>query len=185
VVPFSCAAWIHSIHRGIDVSRAAGVNHVLGATGTTSEDAARALHAFPEHALLDMGDFAGGLLKYLREHPIPKLTLAGGFAKFAKLAKGALDLHSGSSQVDMDWLAQEALAAGVSPQAAEKIRAANSALDALTIVGQGSNLPQRIADGARQVALGVLRGAPGEVEVLVVGRDGAILARSGNFDAAD
>jgi len=184
VVPFSCSAWIHSIHRGIDVSRAAGVAHVLGATGTTSEDAARAIYGFPEHALLDMGDFAGGLLKYLREHPIPKLTLAGGFAKFAKLAKGALDLHSGRSQVDMDWLAQEAIAAGVSPGAAEKIRAANSALDALTIAGQGSALPQRIADGARQVALGVLRGAPVEVEVLVVGRDGAILARSGNFDAA-
>ena len=25
VVPFSCAAWIHSIHRGIDVARACGV----------------------------------------------------------------------------------------------------------------------------------------------------------------
>ena len=26
VVPFSCAAWIHSIHRGIDVARAAGLD---------------------------------------------------------------------------------------------------------------------------------------------------------------
>jgi cobalt-precorrin-5B (C1)-methyltransferase len=33
--PFSCAAWIHSIHRGIDVARAEGLKHVLGATGST------------------------------------------------------------------------------------------------------------------------------------------------------
>jgi cobalt-precorrin-5B (C1)-methyltransferase len=184
VVPFSCSAWIHSIHRGIDVSRAAGVTHVLGATGTTSEDAARALYGFPEHALLDMGDFAGGLLKYLRDHPIPRLTLAGGFAKFAKLAKGALDLHSGRSQVDMDWLAAEALAAGASPETAEKIRTANSALDALVIAREGSALPQRIADGARRTALDTLRGAPVQVEVLVVSRDGVILARAGKFDDA-
>src|SRR5271157_5473667 len=28
VVPYSCSAWIHSIHRGIDVARAAGLDHV-------------------------------------------------------------------------------------------------------------------------------------------------------------
>ena len=39
VTPYSCAAWIHSIHRGIDVARAAGLTHVAGATGATSEDA--------------------------------------------------------------------------------------------------------------------------------------------------
>jgi cobalt-precorrin-5B (C1)-methyltransferase len=53
-----------------------------------------------------MGDFAGGLLKYLRAHPVPRLTIAGGFAKLTKLAQGALDLHSGRSQVDMTWLAE-------------------------------------------------------------------------------
>ena len=52
-----------------------------------------------------MGDFAGGLLKYLRDHPIPKLTIAGGFAKLTKLAQGALDLHSSRSEVDRDFLA--------------------------------------------------------------------------------
>ena len=81
VVPFSCAAWIHSIHSGIDVARAAGLEHVAGSTGNTSEEAVRQRYALPDIALLDMGDFAGGLLKYLREHPIPKLTIAGGFAQ--------------------------------------------------------------------------------------------------------
>ncbi len=74
VHPFSCSAWIHSIHRGIDVSHAQGVTHVLGATGSTSETAACKIHDFEEIAMLDMGDFVGGLLKYLRNNPIPKMT---------------------------------------------------------------------------------------------------------------
>ena len=60
VHPYSCSAWIHSIHRGIDVARASGIDHVLAATGSTSEAAARRLHDFADIACLDMGDFAGG-----------------------------------------------------------------------------------------------------------------------------
>src|SRR5438270_2816543 len=85
VVPYSCASWIHAIRRGIDVARAAGLGHIAAATGSTSERAVQALYGLPEHALIDMGDFAGGTLKYLRRHPVPHLTLAGGFAKIAKL----------------------------------------------------------------------------------------------------
>src|ERR1700719_3785237 len=59
VIPYSCSAWIHSIHRGIDVARAAGITHIAGATGTTSEAAIKALHDLPEIALIDMGDFVG------------------------------------------------------------------------------------------------------------------------------
>jgi cobalt-precorrin-5B (C1)-methyltransferase len=106
VHPFSCSAWIHSIHRGIDVARATGISHVAGSTGSTSEEAVRKLHQLPLDALIDMGDFAGGMLKYLRTHPVPRVTIAGGFGKISKLAQGALDLHSGRSQVDFDWLAR-------------------------------------------------------------------------------
>src|SRR6185312_10363152 len=56
VVPYSCAAWIASIHRGIDVARAMGLTHVVGATGDASERAARARLGLPEEAYLDMGD---------------------------------------------------------------------------------------------------------------------------------
>ena len=79
VNPFSCAAWISSIHRGIDVARAMGLAHVAGCTGSTSEDAVRAHYGLPLEAMLDMGDFAGGLLKYLRTHPVARVTIGGGF----------------------------------------------------------------------------------------------------------
>ena len=66
VVPYSCAAWIHSIQRGIDVARAAGLTHIAGSTGSSSEAAVQKLYDLPEIALIDMGDFVGGMLKYLR-----------------------------------------------------------------------------------------------------------------------
>ncbi len=123
VVPFSCAAWIHSIHSGIDVARAAGLDHIAGSTGNTSEAAVRKLYDLPDIALLDMGDFAGGLLKYLRAHPLPKLTLAGGFAKMTKLAQGALDLHSSRSEVDRDFLAELLRKAGADEPLLARARA--------------------------------------------------------------
>ncbi len=89
VRPFSCAAWIASIHRGIDVARAVGLSHVVGATGASSEDAVKARYDLDETAFLDMGDFAGGLLKYLRSHPVDRLTLAGGLRSSPSWLKGA------------------------------------------------------------------------------------------------
>ena len=106
VYPFSCAAWIASIHRGVDVARAMGLQHIAGCTGSTSEDAVRAHFNMPLEAMMDMGDFAGGLLKYVREHPVARVTIGGGFGKITKLAQGAMDLHSGRSQVDFRWLSK-------------------------------------------------------------------------------
>ena len=182
VHPFSCSAWIHSIHRGIDVCRANGLTHAIAATGSTSEDAANARYNLPLEALLDMGDFAGGLLKYLRNHPIERLTLAGGFAKFTKLAQGAMDLHSGRSQVDMDWLAKRAAELGLADEDVASIQAANTALETLEITSGKIDLPAHIAALAREQALAILRGAPVGIEVLIFSRDGKLLGQAGSFD---
>ncbi|MCF6321705.1 MAG: cobalt-precorrin-5B (C(1))-methyltransferase [Rhizobiaceae bacterium] len=180
VNPFSCSAWISSIHRGIDVSRATAITHVLGATGSTSQSAAEKLYDFPDTAILDMGDFVGGVLKYLRKNPIAKITLAGGFAKFTKLACGAMDLHSGRSQVDMDWLAHSANSLGGDATLAADISSANTAMQALELARSANiNLPQFIAKKAQKQALAILRGAPVSVEVIIVSRTGEILARHG------
>ena len=180
VHPFSCSAWIHSIHRGIDVSRASGETHVLGATGSTSEAAARSFYNFPDHALLDMGDFVGGLLKYLRKNPINRITLAGGFGKFSKLAQGALDLHSGRSQVNFDWLADEAIRCGLNQSFKSSIQNANTALEVLEIIEEHKpRFCMNIAEAAQETALGVLENSPVEVEVMIFGREGTLLARTG------
>ncbi|HEX4704151.1 MAG TPA: cobalt-precorrin-5B (C(1))-methyltransferase [Pseudonocardiaceae bacterium] len=179
VVPYSCSAWIDSIRRGIDVARAAGHRHVAGCTGSTSEQVAARLYGLPDDALLDMGDFAGAVLKYLRRHPVDRLTIAGGVGKLSKLAAGHLDLHSGRSQVDPNLLADLAATAGAPTELADRVRTANTALDALRQC-QDAGLPlgDLIAARARDTALGVLRGAPVEVDVVVIDRSGTVVGRA-------
>jgi len=173
VNPFSCAAWISSIHRGIDVARAMGLAHVAGSTGSTSEDAVRAHYGLPLEAMLDMGDFAGGLLKYLRSHPVPRVTIGGGFAKICKLGQGALDLHSGRSQLDLAWLAARC------PELPEaRVLAANSALEVLEMA-QSPALVQRVAADALATVRAVLGDAPVAADVIIVARDGAIIGHAG------
>jgi cobalt-precorrin-5B (C1)-methyltransferase len=183
VVPFSCAAWIHSIHRGIDVARAGGFAHVAACTGSTSETAVQKLYDLPDAALLDMGDFAGGLLKYLRRHPLPRLTIGGGFGKLCKLAAGHLDLHSGRSQVDFDQLAEVLAELGAAPETVAETRRANTAKQVLEIAGAaGLPLAQAVADKARAQALKQLEGET-VVEVLVFERDGKLAARAAGWPA--
>jgi cobalt-precorrin-5B (C1)-methyltransferase len=183
VVPYSCSAWVHAIHRGIDVARAGGETHLVAATGRTSELAAQKHCGASETALIEMGDFAGGVLKYLRDHPVPRLTLAGGFAKISKLAAGHMDLHSARSQVDMAALKSdlEALGAGADLLAeAEKSIAAGAVFE----LAQAAGLPlaDRIAAQARDAACEVLVPSDGQrdkdkiaVDVLVFDRCGRLI----------
>ena len=169
VRPFSCAAWIASIHRGVDVARASGLAHVAGCTGTTSERAVQVLHGLPDHAMLDMGDFAGGLLKYLARHPVPRVTVGGGIGKMAKLAQGAGDLHSARSRVDLDALARMARA--------PELAGAGTALGALELAGD--TLAERVAEGALASVRGYLDGTGIVADTVVVDRAGTIRGRAG------
>jgi cobalt-precorrin-5B (C1)-methyltransferase len=179
VVPYSCASWVHSIHRGIDVARAAGLDHIAAATGSTSERAVQRLYALPDHALIDMGDFVGGTLKYLRGHPVPRLTLAGGFAKMAKFASGHLDLHSSKSAVDPAMLSDMLAVTGADDTTLAAARNSESAGAMLDAAGPWAPaLADGVARRAREVALATLSGAIA-VEVAIVGRAGEFLARVG------
>jgi len=173
VNPYSCAAWIASIHRGVDVARAMGLKHLAGCTGSTSEDAVRAHYGLPLEAMIDMGDFAGGLLKYLRTHPVGRITIGGGFGKMVKLAQGALDLHSGRSQVDMEWLA-----ALLPELPRQRILAANTAQQVLEMAA-GVDLASRVAVAALATARDVLRGAEVTPDIVIVSRSGGIVGHAG------
>jgi cobalt-precorrin-5B (C1)-methyltransferase len=168
VRPFSCAAWIASIHRGIDVARACGAPHVAGCTGATSERAVQALHGLPDTSMLDMGDFAGGLMKYLRRHPVARLTIGGGIGKMTKLAQGARDLHSARSQVDFTALAQVLDQPGLAK--------ANTALEAYTLAGP--DMAQWVAHSALANCQSILQSADITVDCVVIDRTGRILAQS-------
>jgi cobalt-precorrin-5B (C1)-methyltransferase len=177
VIPYSCAAWIATIHEGIDVARATGLSHVAGATGSTSEAAVAKAFALPESALIDMGDFAGGMLKYIRRHPIARVTIAGGFAKMAKLGQGALDLHSARSTLDLPALAALAAERGGTADLAARIAGANTGMEALQLATAADvPLADAVARRALASARGVLDGAPIALDVMLVDRVGNVIA---------
>ena len=179
VVPYSCAAWIHSIYSGIDVARATGLTHVAGATGSTSEAAVQRYYGLAESALIDMGDFVGGMLKYLHRHPVPRVTVAGGVAKMTKLAQGRLDLHSRKGAVDLAALAAVAREVGASPAAADAIAEANTTALAFRIAqGEGLALGDAIAEAARRTAEAVVAGADIEIDILIFDRDGRLAGKA-------
>jgi cobalt-precorrin-5B (C1)-methyltransferase len=184
VVPYSCSAWIHSIHRGIDVARASGTKHVAGCTGSTSEQVVRELYGMDPTAMLDMGDFAGGMLKYLRDNPVDRLTIGGGFGKLSKLALGYLDLHSGRSQVDIEWLMLQLADIGADAEVVRRAAHSASANELLMRADRWAlPLAARIAHSAREVATDILR-SPMEVDVVVVNRNGTIIGTTDSFTAA-
>jgi cobalt-precorrin-5B (C1)-methyltransferase len=169
VRPFSCSAWIASIHRGIDVARAGGQVHVAGCTGATSERIVQGLYELPDHAMLDMGDFLGGMMKYLVKNPISRVTIGGGIGKITKLSQGAIDLHSSRSQVDFERLARESGFASVSD--------ANTMLEAYSIEPE---IAQYVAAGAIE-QLQSRFGTTGKMDfdIVIIDRAGTIIARAG------
>jgi cobalt-precorrin-5B (C1)-methyltransferase len=179
VIPFSCAAWIDSIHRSIDVARAIGIGHVAATTGVTSEKAVQAIYGLPEPALVEMGDFVGGFLKYLHKHPISRVTLGGGFAKMLKLSQGRLDLHSARSHLDLVRLAHLAKTLGADQYTMQRIEGSNTALEALQLCqAVGIDLASPVAGDAWRVAAKTLNKREIELEIIIFDRDGGLLARS-------
>ncbi|MCH9845529.1 MAG: cobalt-precorrin-5B (C(1))-methyltransferase [Alphaproteobacteria bacterium] len=182
VRPYSCAAWIHAIHRGIDVARALGLNHVAGSTGNLSEALVERHYQLSQHALIDMGDFAAGMLKYLKKHPIKRVTICGGFGKMLKLALGHGDLHSARSQIDFtklqDWARDECDDTAL----ADLIATANSA-------NHLSELLQTISSERRlcflrlvaQKAINTASGFAGDnitIDVILINRQGELIYSS-------
>ncbi len=169
VRPFSCSAYIASIQQAINVAHANGLSHIAACTGATSERTMRTHYLLPDMALIEMGDFAGAVLKYLRRMPIAQLSVAGGFGKISKLAAGHLDLHSRHSSIDLALLAMEAAMLGADTALQQAMQAANTSQRAL-VLAHAARLPlgDRICVMARDQARAIL---PSEVAVEVWATD--------------
>jgi cobalt-precorrin-5B (C1)-methyltransferase len=126
-----------------------------------------------------MGDFVGGMLKYVRAHPVARVTIAGGVAKMTKLAQGLLDLHSKRGVVELPALADLAAAAGGSPALRTQILAANTAAEAFGHAqADGIALGDAVARIARQTAARVVEDRGIALDVAVFDRDGALVGRA-------
>ncbi len=175
VRPYSCSAFIASIHQSIDVAHANGIRHIAAATGSTSEDYIQSALALTDMAVVEMGDFAGAVLKRLRRVPMEKLSICGGFGKISKLAAGHQSLHSKDSSIDFGFLAEQAVKVGGDRVLRERIMGANTSLEALARC-QDANLPlaDKICSLARETALKATRSAC-EIDVYTLDRDGVLV----------
>ncbi len=131
VRPFSCSAYIASIHQGIDVAKANNIQHIAVCTGSSSEAMILTKYDLPEMALIEMGDFVGAVLKHLKKVPIAQLSVVGGFGKISKLAAGHLDLHSRKSSINLAFLAKLAKKEGADDHLQQQIINSNTSVEAL------------------------------------------------------
>ncbi len=181
VRPFSCAAYIASIHQGIDVARANGFSHLAACTGNASEDCMRRYYQLDDTALVEMGDFVGAVLKHMRVAPAAKLSICGGFGKISKLAAGHMDLHSRHSSIDLPQLATWAAAIGASDELQTAIIGANTSQQALALASaEGIALGDAVCAHALAFAQSVVP-APVQVEVFAIDRQGGIVGHAGAF----
>jgi cobalt-precorrin-5B (C1)-methyltransferase len=178
VRPYSCAAYISSIHQGIDVANANGIQHIAATTGSTSEAAIQAHYQLDAMALLEMGDFVGAVLKHLRKVPIAKVSLCGGFGKISKLANGHMDLNSRSSSIDFAQLAAMAKTAGADATLLHAIGEANTSMQVFEMCqSQGVEIGDLLCAEALRAARKVVRHKTGAEIVLEVWA----VDRRGNF----
>lgn len=179
VRPFSCAAYIASIHQGIDVATTNGYRHIAACTGNASEDTMRQVYALPEIALIEMGDFVGAVLKHVRKVPLDKLSLCGGFGKISKLAAGHMDLHSRHSSIDLPQLAGWASDIGADADLQARIRSANTSQQALALAhAEGVKLGDEVCRHAWRFARSVMQDRV-QVEVFAIDRQGGIVGQAG------
>jgi cobalt-precorrin-5B (C1)-methyltransferase len=136
-------------------------------------------HRLPEIALIDMGDFVGGMLKYLRQHPVARVTIAGGVGKMTKLAQGLLDLHSKRGSVDLVALAALAKAVGGSDALAQRIIESNTAAEAFGhAAAAGVALGDQVARAARRAAMDVVTGSRIDIEIVLFDRGGELVGQA-------
>ena len=178
VRPFSCSAYIASIQQGIDVAYTNGLQHIAACTGSTSEARAQKEYQLPEMGLIEMGDFVGAVLKHIKHAPVAKLSLIGGFGKFSKLANGHMDLHSRSSSIDLEELADKATLAGANKDLCEQIKASNTSLQALKLC-QKHNVPlgNIICEQARAVAAAIIPTTV-QIEVWAIDKQGDVVGHA-------
>ncbi len=180
VRPYSCSAWIASIYQGIDVANASGIIHIAATTGNSSEKAIRKHYTLEDSALIEMGDFAGVVLKYLKKVPVAKLSICGGLGKISKLANQHMDLNSRSSSISFQHLAETAKELGASDDLLNTILHANTSIEVLNeCQQQGIDIAAALCQKALNFASTIVPQSV-EVEVWAINRQGELIAYAGD-----
>jgi cobalt-precorrin-5B (C1)-methyltransferase len=108
VKPISTKAWADTISVALDVAKAAGLEEVVLTTGRTSEQVAVNTLKLSQEAYIQMGDHVGYTLKECVNKGFKKVTIAGQFGKFTKIAAREFETNVRDSTLELKTLADMA-----------------------------------------------------------------------------
>lgn len=135
VEPMSLAAYRHSISLGTDVALAGGCSEVVFSTGRSSEKVVQAGLKLPEIACVLTGDHMGFALNDSKGRAgLERVTVAGQFGKFTKLAAGHFETHCSDSSVEFEFLAGLCREQGARDSILQRILKANTAREVFFIL---------------------------------------------------
>ena len=179
VVPFSTASFAASIRQSLNVIVAMGDDTAVLTTGGRSEDFAREMMNLPDHCFVQMGDFSGYAVRQCQKNGLRRICVVGFVGKLAKMAAGVSQTHVKGSKVDTGMLSEVAVECGADPEAAGRIRAANTARHVMEMVSADDAIRgffDRICGMVRDNM--AARAPDAEVDVVMFGFDGSVLGRA-------
>jgi cobalt-precorrin-5B (C1)-methyltransferase len=174
VKPISTKAWTDTVDASVSVARACGCGVVVLSTGRTSELAAQkhlaGMDGLKEESFIMMGDHFGYSIRSCAERFVPRVIVAGQFAKLVKIACGHEQTHVTSSELDLGvvagWLKESPELSHLEPVA----RSANTARHLLEESGNDPRLIELVCVKAAQVCAAA---APDvEARIFLAGYDG-------------
>ncbi|MFQ5736685.1 MAG: cobalt-precorrin-5B (C(1))-methyltransferase [Thermodesulfobacteriota bacterium] len=178
VEPMSLAAYTHSISCGVDVALANGCAEVVFSTGRSSEKVVERELDLPEVAFNLTGDHMGFALRDARGRKgLKRVTVAGQFGKFTKLAAGHFETHCSDSSVGFDFLSGLARRHGAPGALVQRVLGANTAREVFFMLKE-AGLSGVLRDVCRKVRANsaAIAGDGIEVRAVLVGYEGEIVA---------
>ena len=183
VVPFSTASFAASIRQSLDVIVAMGDDTAVLTTGGRSEEFARGMMDLPDHCFVQMGDFSGYAVRQCQKKELRRAYVVGFVGKLAKMAAGVSQTHVKGSKVDTGMLAGVASECGAGPEAAARIRDANTARHVMEIVLEDGAIRGFFDRICGMVRDNMAARAPGvAMEVIMFDFAGSVLGRAGGPD---
>lgn len=185
VEPMSLSAYTQSIGCAVDVAVASSLSEVVFSTGRSSERVVELARDLPEVAYVLTGDHMGYAMDCASKKPdLRRITIAGQFGKFTKLASNHFETHCADSTVELGFLADLAVEAGADDALAKRIRGANTAREVFFILREEGleSVFGRVAELVRANAIERLKAAGRldlEVSAVLVGYSGEIVVEVG------
>ncbi len=137
VQPFSAEAFLESIARQIEVSKALGSDVVVINSGAMSERYIKAKYPdYPAQSYIHYGNMIGATIELAAREKVSKVILGVMIGKAVKLAAGALDTHSKHTTLDHKFLCSIAHEAGCAESTIAKIGEITTARQLWSIVPQ-------------------------------------------------